>query len=498
MGTIYTGLGPSWYVPGIYINVELGMAPPSAAAIPRRVLIIGTKTDESASGVADNDLHLVSSIANASDLFGPGSELHLMAQAAFQANPAVELWAYVQAAPSGAKAMTSNFIATAAAASDGTLTVSVLGQTCRVKIAAGDLAVDVAPKVAAAFNSQLENLPYEAERLPPEPDPPDGNFRFVAKVDGEGWNGPEVVLEAGSTGLEFNQTSAALAGGSEEEDLENGAFDADNSPLFTKRFHYVVVPTVSAGSVTALFGFLNAQADSKVGFRQQGLFGTRKDLPTVLSDYKTSPNEIREARVQCIWAKNNAYFPGQLSAAAASVRCLWESTDPAVNLCLRPIPSVPPSVGEDLPTITQKNLALSNGITPLIPDGTEMVFLRSVTMADIYATHPVLDTGKVTVSDFLADDIQIKMRSRYKGFKLAPDSDLPLPAKTTSPSAIKRSLLEWLRESEAAGRITRVTELAEQIKVEIDSDVSGRVNFEIPEDVVDIFAVGAGNIIQIA
>jgi len=63
---------------------------------------------------------------------------------------------------------------------------------------------------------------------------------------------------------------------------------------------------------------------------------------------------------------------------------------------------------------------------------------------------------------------------------------------------IKQSLLEWLRENEKAGRITRVTELADAIKVELDLEVPGRVNFEIPEDVVDIFAVGAGNIIQIA
>ena len=126
-----------------------------------------------------------------------------------------------------------------------------------------------------------------------------------------------------------------------------------------------------------------------------------------------------------------------------------------------------------------------------------MVILRSVTCAANATAGQVIDTGKVTVSDFIADDIEIKMASRYKGFKLSPDTDIPLPSRVTTPSGIKRSLLEWLRMSEKAGRITRVTELAPAIKVEIDTEVSGRVNFEIPEDVVDIFAVGAGNIIQI-
>ena len=43
MGTIYTNVPGSWYVPGIYVNVDLGRGTPSAALQSRRVMLVGNK-----------------------------------------------------------------------------------------------------------------------------------------------------------------------------------------------------------------------------------------------------------------------------------------------------------------------------------------------------------------------------------------------------------------------------------------------------------------------
>ena len=66
-----------------------------------------------------------------------------------------------------------------------------------------------------------------------------------------------------------------------------------------------------------------------------------------------------------------------------------------------------------------------------------------------------------------------------------------------TPNGVKNSILEWLRMNEKAGLITLVTDLADRVQVEIDPNDDSRLNFEVPEDVIGIFAVGAGNIIQI-
>jgi phage tail sheath gpL-like len=193
----------------------------------------------------------------------------------------------------------------------------------------------------------------------------------------------------------------------------------------------------------------------------------------------------------------NDYFPCEIASAVAATRQKWEGTDPAWNLCLTKVPGIPIPDDEYLSTSTDVNDAITDGITPVILSEGAMKIARSVTMAANASSFRVIDTHKVTVSDFLADDIQIKMASRYKGFKLSPDTGKPLPSKVTTPSRIKAALMEWLRVHEKAGRITRVTELSDEVRVEMDEEVPGRVNFEIPEDVIEIFAVGAGNIIQV-
>lgn len=510
MGTIYTGLDTSWYVPGIYINVELGRATPSAAAVARKELIIGNMLDPGTLGSffepsSFTQLELegqvgglfpVPDLKTAAERFGYGSELYIMAQAAFKANASVDLWAYVQSNPLTDFAAIELTVTTAPTA-DGIITIRIHEQVCRVRVLATDDADVALGKIADAFNAQLRELPFYID-----PAPSTDSFTVSAKHPGVMWNDETFTVDLGDTGVVLNPPPTngnyKLTGvGTTNYSLSADAFAA-GSKLETKRFHYIVISPNDYDNVQALGDFLMAQADPLVGFRQQGVFGTRDSFNDINGEYKTDPTTpIQNPRIQCAWAYGNLYFPCQLAAAVASMRAKWESSDPAVNLCFRPVPKVPLTDSDDLLTQSDKNAAITAGFTPLVPHEGSMTILRSVTMADVTATYSVLDTGKVTVSDYLADDIQIKMANRYKGFKLSPDTDIPLPSRTTTPSNIRQSLLEWLRENEAQGMITRVSEFADDVRVEMDPNIDGRVNFEIPEDVVDIFAVGAGNIIQI-
>jgi len=110
-------------------------------------------------------------------------------------------------------------------------------------------------------------------------------------------------------------------------------------------------------------------------------------------------------------------------------------------------------------------------------------------------SYEVLDTNKVTTSDFVADDLEMKILDRYRSFKLARDSDAALPPRTITPSVVRKAIAGWMREYASRGFIKNVEENIQKIRCEL-GDTDGRLNFEVPEAVVDICAVTAGNLIR--
>ena len=527
MATIYTGLEASWKLPGVYINVDLGRATPSAGAVTRKVLIIGNALDSGAavnapffpdgveSSVGDNSLVRVPDIRKAEAYFGRGSELYGMAKAAFEANSFVELWAFVQPelTSTPVESATVRFLpvsgATYSSVNQNLVRIETLGKELTMRILSSDdladhdAAVSFYRRLSQAFNMTLGELPY---RCAVDDTAGTEGIVFIAKHPGDDWGGAQVLVDISTAPhLQLSAVNPILIGAlpgvetdHQLDDVENGALNPSSSPLFAERFHYVATPYNSQNDVVDLKDFIDGQADAKIGYRQQGIFAVQ----ALGASVETILGVCEHPRMQCVlapgdWRSTGNYTPGQLAAAVAATRCKKESADPAANLCLQAVAGVPITIDEMLMTRTEMNDATDIGITVLSPFQGRMVIQRSVTTAANSTTTPVLDTGKVTVSDFVADDIQTKMATVYKGFKLSPDTDLPLPSRVATPSSIRQALIGWLRIHEAKGLVVQVTQNSEGIQVELDEEVAGRVNFSIPEEVIDIFAVGAGNVIQI-
>ena len=193
-------------------------------------------------------------------------------------------------------------------------------------------------------------------------------------------------------------------------------------------------------------------------------------------------------------------MPGELAAAIAAFRAGREGVFPPSNHSNSVIPNVPrPRLVSDLPSANEMNFALHRGISPLNLDEKGMILIRSVTTRHMNAygalSYELLDTNKVTTSDFIADDLEIKILDRYRSFKLARDSDAALPPRTITPSVIKKAIAGWMREYAERGYIKNVDENISKIRTEV-GDTDGRLNFEVPEAVVDICAVTAGNLIR--
>ncbi|MCP4680122.1 MAG: hypothetical protein GY854_32440 [Deltaproteobacteria bacterium] len=497
------------FVPRGIVNLVRGRGLATAENIPRRICLIGQMktTGRDAGSAATNEAHQVYSerpneetpaLSSATELFGAGSELHLMCRAVYKAYPGANLWAIpVELKVDSNLRATAKITLTGTAKRVGEWWISIHGTRVQVRIEKDDTAQETLKKIATALNT-WDDLPLD--RYDEDGDAvidPEGSSQVLtipANHYGEHGNYFEIHRRGGVAGQAM--TIDSFSGGAGVNDLES-AFKV----LEKQRFHYIVVANTDEDQLSKLRGQLDSIANPKIGLRAQAVFGWNRALDEGATNSVDLAGTLNSPRMQCVWSKGSAIPPGELAAAMAGHRAWMEAGYPAVNLSGHTIVGVPrPRLPSDLPSHRDLDTALHSGVTPLNMRGTEMSIVRSVTTCSRNETgggsYELLDTNKVTTSDYIADDVAIRMEDRYKGFKLSPDTDAPIPSRTATPMSVRKSIIEWLREYEKKGLVRRVNESIEAVKVEISDEADGRIDFEVPEAVVDICAVTAGNLIR--
>ncbi|MFB9160489.1 phage tail protein, partial [Chromobacterium violaceum] len=137
--------------PGKYFEFNTKLAVRTLPGNLQRVLIFGQKL---ASGSqAERSPADLFSDEQAAQLFGVGSQLHLMARAAIKANPYLQLTAIAVNDPAGAAATGTTTLAGTASGS-GVLTLWLGASRVDVAVNSGDTAAAVATALAAAVNAQ--------------------------------------------------------------------------------------------------------------------------------------------------------------------------------------------------------------------------------------------------------------------------------------------------------------------------------------------------------
>jgi len=518
MSTIEVGgYDPYDFVPRGIVNLVDGTGLPSAANEPRKVCLIGIK-DTAAPAEADQPVEVISEApvdqsaapTSAVELFGAGSELHLMCRAAFRAYPGVALYGVPLEAPSSGTAAEARLLVVGMASRVGEWTIWLHGTPVRVRVEQGMDPEQSCESIAEALLARAD-LPIEHPTSP-------------VIVDGSAPGSKELVLKARHKGENGNLIDLYRKGGVAGQSLVAERFSGGDGVaalgqsgvgpsgalgnVATRRFHYIAVSNTDGeqgGNLQHLKEHLYRSAEPTSGLRQQGLYGWIQDLQSVVSDpgigLPNGTSWLNSPRLQCVWSRGSSLPPGELAAAVAAHRAWMEGFYAAANTVGQVVVGVPrPRLPSDLADPKVLDDALHQGITPLDVRGTEMALIRSVTTRFKNAAggedFALLDTVKVTVSDFVADDLALKLRARFGRFKLAPDTDVPVPGRTATPTIVRRSIIEWLREYEKAGLLHRVDEHLDEVRVELSTDADGRLDFELPESVVDICAVTAGNLIR--
>jgi phage tail sheath gpL-like len=536
------GVPASRKTPGVNFNVVLGGSGTSAGNAPQRTIILGNMipnaiTNSSPAfsvaagtwivpGSPNTALEqpvFVSSPDDAATLFGRGSELSRMAAAFFAQSPAGTLYACPVADAGGTAASATLTFATTATGAF-TVRLKLLGNVIDVPVASGDTVTTIAAAVCDAIND-AQDLPFTAQNS-------SGVATITAKNTGP--RGNTIVVDAyfvTSTGTEVRITTSSTASGGGttgawsntaalggEITLAAGATQDTFANALTAidpvRFDRIVGSCIDATNIGRIVTHVNTHAGPTVQKLEQAVCGsvdTYANAVTLATGQNASRLQVvwNHASVIPAWECATQVAAARLAGDAAvySPALPGESDNPAANLDGLQLATVlAQRVIADQPTSTEIEGALNNGLTVLAPSSARPGYatvVRSITSRSLRNGTPnyaVLDTSSVTVPDYVADFLRADLATTFAGCKLAADSANGTPpriALVVTPSIVRSHIAQRLAEMESDGILRDVEANLSLLQVVEDSNVSGRLNCEIPAEVIPGLHIIAGNIRQL-
>lgn len=527
------GVPASRKTPGVNFNVVIGGPGTSAGAAPEKVILLGNAILSALSGASPSyslaagtaaveEPVFVASSDDAATLFGRGSELHRMALAFFAQYPDGTLYACPVAEASGTPASGVLTFATTASAAF-TVRLRLMGTVIDVAVASGDSATVIAAAVADAIND-ASDLPIYAQNSA-------GVVTITAKHDGLRGNslvvdayfvsstGAETRITTGSTTSPGSTTGIWSSTGTlgSEITLSSGATQDSFVNALTAiepvRYHRIVGACIDATNIGRIVKHINAQAGPTVQKLEQAVCGTADTYANAVT-LATGQNA---ARLQVVWHHASPLPVWECASQVCAARLngdasaggllVGESSDPAANLDGLELASVVMQrVVADQPTATEIENALNNGLTPLAASGSRPGYasvVRSITSRSLRSGTPnyaVLDTSSVTVPDYVADSLRSDIASTFAGCKLAADSATnapPTASRVVTPSIVRARIAQKLTEWESAAILRDVSANLSLLTVEENALVSGRLDCEIPAEVIPGLHLVAGNVRQL-
>jgi phage tail sheath gpL-like len=468
--------------PRAFFQVTLGAGARSPAGGAMKILLTGNLLATGTSAVAT--LQAIYSPGDAKTLFGAGSELHLMAKAVFAAYPLADVSAIAIAEAGTAATKTITYTVGPASAA-GTVEVWVLGEKISVAVAITDTITTIAAAVAAAINAKTD-WPVTALAAI-------GVVTLTAKQLGVRGNGISVRSKlTGGTTVAHTPTTGYMTAGA-TLDVPTTALDA----IAPRRWHLIVSPHDTATELALYKTHIETQAEPLQGRRGRVVSG----FGGTLANGVTLADTINSERVQIAWLEDPDDTPAMLAAGLAGTLAKECSANRAKNTDGAIVRGLKSQYDDaDIPTATEINSALNNGLTVLDGSSGDVKIVRSITSYHLDAAtnddFSVIDTHQVEVPDFLADDIEGNWYAVYAGFNLAPDTDEGPQPQVATPKTI-RSFVQGRLKAHEGKLIINVDALLDQLIVEIDGTVNTRANAEIPCYPIPHFHQLAANVSQV-
>lgn len=464
---------------GTFIEQEAVRRTAAAGPIPQRIMLIGQP--DSSYTPEFNVLKQITSVGQARTLYGNGSQLAIMVDAAFKTAGTVDVFAVPVEDDSAAETAEAVITVATPATSAGTLSFYIGGVRVAVSIAESDDADTIAGKIVAAVNANLL-LPVTAEALAAE-------VTLTAKWGGESGNQINVALNiteeeqaASPEGVTFSGTfPETLTSGAENPDITDALDAMGNTWITTIACPYV--DETSLGSIKMKGDALSNPIENKMFIAFVGYNGNHADFLTEIADYNSQWISI----VPVPLSQSAQYEIAASVAGAAARGAQVDPARPARTLALTGI-----SAATEHWDYTARNQAvLAGGSTTLTGvDGL-------VRIEDLVTTYTEDSTGNPDSAWRFVEtvyNIQSKLYQLDVTFSSTPfnrsivvdDNSTTQKPYAIRPKTVKAFAIQlidnWINEAWSRERDSIVAGL----EAEIDATNPGRINLLIP----DVLAAG--------
>lgn len=486
MAISFNGIPTNNRVPAFLVEFDNTRAVKGADIISYRGLVVGHKTSTGTQPLLTPVR--VTSAAQASKLFGPGSILHLMADKWFKNNTTTEVDFVAVDEPAGAKAAGGfQFGGTPTAA--GTLSLYIAGQAIQLAVAQGASAASLATALAAAIQANT-SLPVTAAV-----DGVDTTLVVItAKHVGTLGNGIDIrvnYFDGEATPAGMTGTITAMTGGT-------GAPTVSTlwAALGDEWYNIFAWPFNDASSLTALEAELASRFGPLRMIDGVAFVGSTAAYNTVsaLGDSRNSPH----VSIMGLPATPNTSW--ELAGCVAAIAALYGNIDPARPFQTLPMNGILAPVKTARLTAQERNLLLYDGISQshTAAGGVQVVdrlittYKQNALGADDVS---YLDVTTMLTLMYLRYSLRNYFLRKYPRHKLANDGTRYGEGQAIiTPKLAKSECIALFAEWENLGLVENREQFKAELVVERNAQDQNRLDFLLPPDLVNQFITGAAQI----
>lgn len=460
--------------PGKYFEYNTTNAVRTLATNGQKMLIIAQKLVNSQAPLEPVQVY---DDATAGQLFGYGSQAHLMTRAAIKAYPYVDLSVLPVPPHSAGLAATGTLTLTGEATGAGVLTLTVGARQISVAAAYKDMAADTLADLQLALTAEAD-MPVVAEVMTPEATEsvPNPAPYLLLTAKNPGTLGNAIVLSVTCTVPGYTAGIKAMSGGQQDPDLEDAL-----AAVFGADYTLYCAPWTSESHLRAMRDHLEAISGPLEQRRATTWLATQATLATAA----TLASSVNSGRISLACLPGSVSLPEEISAAYCAVAASEE--DPARPLNTLELTNIAAPPDTARLSRTEQEVALKSGVTPLeVGPGGVVQIVRAIST---YTKNPagvadvsLLDMTTIRTMDYVAKAVRERVELRFPREKLS----------TRTPPKVRSEILDVLRQLEELEIVEEVAANAEGVICERDVQDPNRLNARVPSDVVNGLHVFAG------
>lgn len=489
MAISFNNISSTLRLPWVAVEFDASKAQQGPALLAYRGLIIGQKL--AAGAWAANSVQRATSVDQVITGAGRGSMLHRQALAWFASNKSTELWIGVLADDGAGVAATGTIVVAGPATADGTIALYLGGERITVGVTNGQANTAIATNIAAAINANLD-IPVTASVAT-------ATVTILFRHKGLSGNAYDVRHS-------FRDGEALPAGVGLTITAMGGVIAGTTSPVLTTLiaamadlwFHVWTHPYTDSTSLSAIEAELASRngpmrsIDGVAITSMQGNFAAH----TSLGGGRNSPHSVIVAQP----GANPLTPPMEFAAEVAAVVAIAAAADPARPFQTLALARAQAPAETDQWDPTERNLFLFDGIAT-----TKRVVGGGVQLERIITTYQLspsgaddtayLDATTLFTLMYLRYSFRTEFQNEFPRHKLANDGVRVGPGQAViTPKLGKAWALGWFRRREEQGLVENFDQFKRDVVCERNESNPNRLDFLLPNDLVNqLMTIAAQN-----